>query len=85
MIVTAVFGILGYLMIRFDYPRLTVVIALVLGNTAERSFRQSMAMSDGDWSIFVHRGTSLVIIASIALTLALPLLRVLVRRARSPA
>ncbi|HXQ51121.1 MAG TPA: tripartite tricarboxylate transporter permease [Stellaceae bacterium] len=85
VIVTAVFGILGYLMIRFDYPRLTVVIALVLGNTTERSFRQSMAMSDGDWSIFVHRGTSLVIIASIALTLALPLLRVLVRRARSPA
>ena len=46
MIVTAVFGLLGYAMIRFDYPRLPMVIALVLGANIERSYHQSLAMSD---------------------------------------
>jgi len=34
-------------MIRFDYPRLTIVIALVLGAASERNFHQSMLMGDG--------------------------------------
>jgi len=38
VVITAIFGIIGYLMIRFDYPRLTIVIALVLGASAERNF-----------------------------------------------
>jgi putative tricarboxylic transport membrane protein len=80
VIVTAVFGILGYLMIRFDYPRLTVVIAMVLGNTAERSFLQSMQMGDGDWSIFLTRRVSLILIACIVVMLAMPFVRALLRR-----
>ena len=46
VILALVMGIVGYLMIRFDYPRLTLVIALVLGETAERSFHQSLMISD---------------------------------------
>ena len=80
VIVTAAFGILGYLMIRFDYPRLTVVIAMVLGNTAERSFLQSMEMGDGDWSIFLTRRVSVILIACIVIMLAMPFVRALVRR-----
>jgi hypothetical protein len=52
---TLAFGILGYVMIRYDYPRLTIVIALVLGATAERNFHQSMMMGDGSWWIFTSR------------------------------
>jgi putative tricarboxylic transport membrane protein len=62
-------------MIRYDYPRLTIVIALVLGGTAERNFHQAMMMGDGNWSIFLARGMCLVLIAAIALFLALPPLR----------
>ena len=36
VLLALIMGIFGYLMIRFDYPRLTLVIALVLGETAER-------------------------------------------------
>jgi putative tricarboxylic transport membrane protein len=83
VVVTAVFGMIGYLMLRFDYPRLTVVVALVLGGTAERSFHQSMMMDNGDWSIFVDRWVSALLVAVIVILLGSPGLRVLVRRLRT--
>jgi putative tricarboxylic transport membrane protein len=80
VVVTAIFGMLGYLMIRFDYPRLTVVIAMVLGNTAERSFHQAMQMGDGHWSIFATRHVSQILLACIAALLVLPAVAPLLRR-----
>jgi putative tricarboxylic transport membrane protein len=75
VVVTAVFGILGYLMIRFDYPRLTMVVALVLGSAAERNFHQTLMMSDGNLSIYLHRNVCLVLLIGIVLLLAAPLVR----------
>lgn len=75
VVVTAVFGILGYLMIRFDYPRLTMVVALVLGSAAERNFHQTTMMSDGNLSIYLHRNVCLVLLAGIVVLLIAPLVR----------
>jgi putative tricarboxylic transport membrane protein len=75
VIVTAVFGILGYVMIRFDYPRLTMVVALVLGAAAERNFHQTTMMSDGNLSIYFHRNVCLVLLAGIVALLVAPLFR----------
>jgi len=47
-----VFGILGYLFKKLRYPMAPLVLALVLGDMAESSFRQSMLMSQGSLSIF---------------------------------
>ena len=80
VVVTAVFGILGYLMLRFDYPRLTVVIAMVLGSMAERNFHQSLMMSDGSYAIFFTRTIALILVAGIVALLLAPLLRALLRR-----
>jgi putative tricarboxylic transport membrane protein len=75
VVITAIFGIIGYLMIRFDYPRLTIVIALVLGASAERNFHQSMLMSDGQWAIYIIRPICLFLLAGIVILLALPIAR----------
>jgi putative tricarboxylic transport membrane protein len=75
VIVTAVFGILGYVMIRFDYPRLTMVVALVLGAAAERNFHQTTMMSDGNISIYFHRNVCLVLLVGIVVLLIAPLFR----------
>jgi len=80
VVVTAIFGVIGYLMIRFDYPRLTVIVALVLGGTAERNFQQALMMGDGHWSIFAQRPIALALIACIVGLLAWPGLRSLSRR-----
>ena len=47
-----VFGILGYVFKKLDYPLAPLVLALVLGDRAEDSFRQSMLLSQGDLRIF---------------------------------
>jgi putative tricarboxylic transport membrane protein len=45
------FGIAGYVFKKLDYPMAPMVLALVLGDRAEDSFRQSMLMSQGSLSI----------------------------------
>lgn len=45
------FGVIGYVFKKLDYPLAPMVLALVLGDKAEDSFRQSMLVSQGDVSI----------------------------------
>jgi putative tricarboxylic transport membrane protein len=47
-----VFGVMGYVFKKLEYPLAPLVLALVLGDRAEDSFRQSMLMSQGDMRIF---------------------------------
>lgn len=83
-VVTAgLFGVLGYVMIRFRFPRVTLVIALILGELAERSFHQSLNMADGDWTIFFTRTTSLVLFLLIVGAMLIPAFRGL-RRPAAP-
>ena len=51
-----VFGVLGYIFKKLDYPLAPLVLALVLGDAAENAFRQSMLMSQGDMRIFFANG-----------------------------
>jgi putative tricarboxylic transport membrane protein len=51
-----VFGIVGYVFRKLDYPLAPMVLALVLGDAAESSFRQSMLISQGDLRIFFSNG-----------------------------
>ncbi|HEY2628713.1 MAG TPA: tripartite tricarboxylate transporter permease, partial [Usitatibacter sp.] len=46
------FGVMGYIFKKLDYPMAPLVLALVLGDNAENSFRQSMLDSQGDLRIF---------------------------------
>lgn len=47
-----VFGVLGYLFNKLGYPLAPLVLAIVLGDRAEESFRQAMLISQGNISIF---------------------------------
>ena len=85
VVLTGLFGILGYIMIRFGFPRVTLVIALVLGELAERSYHQSLNMSGGDWAIFFTRTPSLVLLILVAGLLLVPAVRTLRRGRRRPA
>jgi len=52
VVMMLVFGVVGYLFKKLKYPMAPLVLALVLGDMAEASFRQSMLLSQGDVSIF---------------------------------
>ena len=45
------FGIIGYVFKKLDFPLAPLVLALVLGDKAEDSFRQAMLVSQGDLMI----------------------------------
>jgi putative tricarboxylic transport membrane protein len=71
----AVFGLLGYVMRRLDYPSAPLILGLVLGDALERALRQSLMMSQGDLSILVSRPISATMLFLTALILIVPLFK----------
>lgn len=65
----AAFGVLGFLMRRFDYPVAPVVVGLILGPVAEAQLRRALQISLGDPLVLVQSPMSatLLVIAFIAL------------------
>jgi putative tricarboxylic transport membrane protein len=51
-----VFGVFGYVFKKLSYPLAPLVLAIVLGDRAEASFRQAMLVSQGDLSVFFENG-----------------------------
>ena len=53
-----IFGVIGYVFKKLDYPLAPLVLALVLGDLAENALRQSLIMSQGSLAIFFNRPIS---------------------------
>jgi len=77
-----VFGILGYVFKKLDYPMAPLVLALVLGDRAEDSFRQSILGSQGDLTIFFSNPLVGTITGASLLLLFSPLIGRLIAIAR---
>jgi putative tricarboxylic transport membrane protein len=71
-----VFGIVGYLMRKLDYPLAPAVLAIVLGPLAEPALRQSLIISDGSFAIFFTRTYAGPIMIAALIFLFLPLLKI---------
>ena len=69
-----VFGLVGYLMRKLDYPMAPAVLAIVLGPLAETSMRQSLLISNGSFGIFFERPIAAVISIIAIVLLTLPLI-----------
>jgi putative tricarboxylic transport membrane protein len=68
-----IFGVIGYIFRKLDYPLAPLVLALVLGDLAESALRQSLIMSQGSLMIFLTRPISAFITALAIFFFALPL------------
>jgi putative tricarboxylic transport membrane protein len=79
-----IFGIMGYLLRKLDYPLAPAVLAIVLGPLAEASMRQSLIMEQGSFSIFFTRPISGTIMVIAIALLFWPLVRLIVRRLAGP-
>jgi putative tricarboxylic transport membrane protein len=71
----ALFGLLGYLMRKLDFPAAALILGLVLGDMLERALRQSLMMSQGDISILVSRPISGTLLFIAIVLLCLPAIR----------
>jgi putative tricarboxylic transport membrane protein len=66
------FGLLGFLMRRYDYPIAPVIVGLILGPMAEAQLRRALAISLGDPLVLVESPISATLLAIAALALVAP-------------
>ncbi len=77
------FGVVGYLLRKLNYPVAPAVLAIVLGPLAEQSFRQSLLMSQAEMSIFVERPLSAVFLLIAILLAAYPTMSRLIKNGKT--
>lgn len=77
VLVAYVFGGLGYLFHRYQWPIVPLILCFILGPLLEESFIQTMAMSSGHLMILLERPISftILVIAAIFLTISMGLNR----------
>jgi putative tricarboxylic transport membrane protein len=74
IVLMLVFGVIGYILKKCGYPLAPLVLALVLGDKAEESFRQSLLASQGSLGIFFSNGLVATIMALGLIALFWPLI-----------
>src|SRR5687767_4628875 len=68
----AAFGVLGFVMRRFDYPVAPVVVGLILGPVAEAQLRRALQISLGDPWVLVQSPISATLLAIALVALVAP-------------
>jgi putative tricarboxylic transport membrane protein len=74
------FGVIGYLMKKYEYEAGPLVLAFILGPMLETALRQSLIVAHGSFSIFLQKPISMVSLLVTALFLMLPLIPFLKKR-----
>ena len=73
--VMLLFGGIGYVLRKLDFPLAPIVLTLIMGPPMEKSLRQSLEMSQGDFSILVASPISATLLAISAIILFTPMLK----------
>ena len=65
----AIFGLLGYLFKKLDFPLAPVALTFILGPLMELAMRQSLIMAQGNMAVFITRPISggLLLLAALVL------------------
>jgi putative tricarboxylic transport membrane protein len=69
-----VFGVVGYVMRRFDFPVAPAIIGMILGPLAEENFRRALSITQGDYTVFVTHPISAALLAIALLIVVAPAL-----------
>lgn len=56
------FGVVAYVLAKFNFSPIPILLGLVLGNLTEMNLRRTVTMAQGDWLIFFSRPASLSLI-----------------------
>ena len=73
LVIMLIFGGIGYLMKKFDYEPMPLVLAYVLGRMAEESIRQTLLLSRGSAAIFLDRPLAAAFLAAALLVVLVPI------------
>ena len=82
LLLSSIFGGLGYIMSRYGYSPVPLVLALVLGPMLEKNFQRALVISDGSYTIFFHSGISKVLLGLTLFSLFYPYLAPLFKKGK---
>ena len=83
VVMMLVFGVVGYVLKKCNYPLAPLVLAIVLGDKAEEAFRQSLLASQGSLGVFCSNGLVGTIMALGLIALFWPLIQDVLTRFRT--
>ena len=78
VVITAVFGFLGYLFVKLECEPAPLLLGFILGPMMEENLRRAMLLSRGDATVFLTRplsGTLLVVALLLLVIILLPAIR----------
>ncbi|MBN2627070.1 MAG: tripartite tricarboxylate transporter permease [Spirochaetales bacterium] len=83
-----IFGLAGFLMSKAKIPSTPMILAVIVGNNMEQSFRRAYKISDGSLGIFVGSPICIILIALTVISIAYPVFKGIVdkkKKSSSPA
>ena len=80
VMIMVLFGIIGFLMKKFEYEGAPLILAFVLSPLLENALRQSLIMSHGSFTIFFTRPIALIFVIVALFLLVSPLIPGLKKR-----
>ncbi len=66
VVLAGAFGLVGYWLIKHDFEPAPLLLGMVLGPLMEENLRRALLISRGDWSVFITRPLSAVLMAAAA-------------------
>ena len=74
VVLAGAFGLVGYWLIKHEFEPAPLLLGMVLGPLMEENLRRALLISRGDWSVFITRPLSAVLMAAAAGLLVLAVL-----------
>ncbi len=81
LVLVVAFGLLGYILRKMDIPTVPVIMGILLGNAMEKSLRDAMVLSGGDWTYLLGSGISIGLLVAAVVGFVAPMfLRRIIRK-----
>jgi TctA family transporter len=84
IVVTAAFGLLGYMFLRFGLDSAPLMLGFILGPMLEENFRRAMLLSRGHFGVFFSRPISATLMSLVFAFIGWQILSFFVQRGRGP-
>ncbi len=80
LVLITVFGFIGYLMVKNNYPVIPIILAVILGGMIEADLYRSLRIGRGSLLFLLERPISIVLIVCMIIILSSPILKKLYKR-----
>jgi putative tricarboxylic transport membrane protein len=77
-------ALIGFILVKLEYPLIPIILGLVLGGMAEINFRTALLIGDGNFGVFFEKPICVILLSIGALVMVLPALLKAIQKKRSP-